>query len=186
MIKKTTGRMLAIVGVAAAAFGAGAAIAAKAPAVITAVPFADAKWTNLMGDGGPSMAQLWGDSTKAGESGFLLKLPAGFVSPAHSHSNDYWAVTVAGKMSHWSDLQSEKDAVALPAGSYAMMPAKLKHISKCAPGAECIIMVRMKGKFDFIPVEKAGEAKGDAAKKDTKAEAKAEKKEAAKPAEAKK
>jgi quercetin dioxygenase-like cupin family protein len=163
--KKTTGRMLGIAALVLGGFGVRAAVA-KGPATITTMPFADAKWTNLMGDGGPSMAPLWGDPTKSGESGFLLKLPAGFVSPAHSHSHDYWAVTVSGKMSHWQDTQTEKDAVPLPVGSYVMMPAKLKHISKCAPGAECIVLVRMKDKFDFTAADAKGEAKND--KKDAK------------------
>jgi quercetin dioxygenase-like cupin family protein len=164
--KKTAMWMLGMATLAVGAFGARSALA-KPAATITAMPFAAAKWTNLMGDGGPSMSPLWGDPMKGGESGFLLKLPAGFVSPMHSHSHDYWAVTVAGKMSHWSDSQTEKDAVALPVGSYAMMPAKLKHISKCAPGAECIVFLRMKDKFDFTSVETKGDAKGDM-KKDSK------------------
>jgi hypothetical protein len=170
MNKKTTGWMLGMAVLAMGGLVARAALA-KPPAGITTAPFADAKWTNLMGDGGPSMAPLWGDPMKGGDSGFLLKLPAGFVSPAHSHSHDYWAVTVAGKMSHWSDTQTEKDAVPLPVGSYAMMPAKLKHISKCAPGAECLVLIHMKEKFDFVAVPVKGEAKADAktdAKKDVK------------------
>jgi hypothetical protein len=170
--KQVTGWMLGMAALAAGAFGARVAMA-KPPAGITTLPFADAKFVLVMGDGGPSVAPLWGDSSKGGEAGFLLKLPAGFVSPLHSHSHDYWAVTLAGKMSHWSDTQTEKDAVPLPVGSYAMMPGKLKHVSKCAPGAECIVFIRVRDKFDFVAAEPKGEAKGDA-----KGGAKGEKKDA--------
>src|SRR5438093_1632717 len=113
------------------AFGVGVAVA-KPPAAPTTSAYSDMKWESPMGEGGPQVSPLWGDMKKAGDTGFLLKLPAGFVSPMHSHTNDYWAVTIQGSMSHWSDAQTEKDAIALPAGSYTMMPGKMKHTSKCA------------------------------------------------------
>ncbi len=109
-----------------------------------------------------------------------LKLPAGFTSPAHSHSSDYWAVLVQGKMTHWAaEGGSEAEAKQLGVGDLTYMPAKVNHISKCFPGADCVMAIYQKGKFDFIP---AKEAKAAAPAKDAKPEAKAEAKEPAKPA----
>jgi len=150
----------------------GAAFAKGAPAAPTAMPMADVKWVDLMGPGGPQMAVLWGDPTKGGESGFLLKLPAGMVSPPHSHTNPYWAVTIQGSMSHWlAEGGSEADAKQLPAGGFEMMPGKVKHISKCAAGADCIMAVRMNGKFDFKAVEQPKAAAAPAAGKPADAKA---------------
>ena len=110
----------------------------------------------------PAMAPISGDGTKGAYEGYL-KLPAGFESPPHSHTNEYWSVLVQGKMTHWAaEGGSEKEAKVLGVGDLTHMPAKLVHISKCFPGVDCIMVTMQKGKFDFI-VAKA------TAKKDEKA-----------------
>jgi len=32
------------------------------------------------------------------------------------------------------------------------MPGKVAHVSKCFPGADCVMVMMQKGKNDFIPV----------------------------------
>jgi hypothetical protein len=136
-----------------ATFAAGYVFAkGEAPKAPTATAVSEMKWTDLMGPGGPSMSVLWGDPMKGGESGFLLKLPAGMVSPPHIHNSDYWAVTISGTPSHYeSEHGKEADAKPLPPGSMVMMPAKMHHVSRCAAGAECVMFIRMTGKFDMVP-----------------------------------
>jgi hypothetical protein len=116
----------------------------------------DAKWTPLMKDSPlPALAPIVGDAMKGPYEGYL-KLPAGFESPPHAHSNEYWAVLVQGKMAHWAaDGGSEKDAPPMGVGDLAHMPAKVMHISKCYPGADCIVVLMQKGKFDFLPAKPA-------------------------------
>jgi quercetin dioxygenase-like cupin family protein len=156
MTKKTLGWISVTAMVAAGAFGAGVAVAkgpAKAPELSL---LKDATWTPLMKEGPlPAMSPISGDGTKGAYEGYL-KLPAGFESPPHSHSSDYWAVLVQGKMTHWAaNGGSEKEAKQLGVGDLTYMPAKLEHISKCYPGAECIMVVMQKGKFDFLPAKAA-------------------------------
>jgi hypothetical protein len=150
-------------GLALGAFVVGTAVAkgpaAKAPELSL---LKDATWTPIMGGPLPAVAKIEGDPTKGAYEGYL-KLPAGFESPPHSHTNDYWAVLVQGKMTHWAvDGGSEKDAKQLGVGDLTYMPGKLVHISKCYPGADCIMAVMQKGKNDFIPVK---DAKAPTAKK---------------------
>src|SRR5215470_7442419 len=57
----------------------------------------DATWTALMKDPLPAVAPITGDGTKGAYEGYL-KLPAGFESPVHSHTNEYWSVLIQGKM----------------------------------------------------------------------------------------
>ena len=155
MTKKTLGWISVMALVAAASFGAGVAVAkgaaAKAPELSL---LKDASWTPLMKEGPlPAMSPISGDATKGAYEGYL-KLPAGFESPPHSHTNDYWAVLVQGKMTHWAaNGGSEKDAKQLGIGDLTFMPAKVEHISKCYPGSDCIMVVMQKGKFDFIPAK---------------------------------
>jgi hypothetical protein len=139
--------------VAAGSFAAGVAVAkgaAKAPEITA---FNDLTWTPLMKEGPlPAVAPIEGDGMKGAYFGYL-KLPAGFESPAHIHTNDYWAVLVQGQMAHWAaEGGSEKDAKAIGPGGWVHMPAKVAHISKCYPGVDCVMAVVQKGKFDFVPV----------------------------------
>ena len=81
----------------ASAFVAGVAVgkaAAPAPKFTAAE---EVKWDD---QGGLKLATLFGDYKK-GPYGGLLKLPAGFTSPLHSHSGTYEAVEISGTSSHW-------------------------------------------------------------------------------------
>jgi quercetin dioxygenase-like cupin family protein len=153
MTKKT---ILAIstvaVGLAAASFAAGIAVAkgaAKGPELTT---LGELAWTPIMKEGPlPAVSPIEGDGLKGAYMGYL-KLPAGFESPPHMHTNEYWAVLVQGQMTHWAtDGGSEKDSKAIGPGGWVHMPAKTAHVSKCYPGVECIMVTMQKGKFDFIP-----------------------------------
>jgi len=147
------------VALSAGSYYAGVA-AAKAPAKIEITPMADMTWTPVMKEGPlPAVAPIEGDGTKGAYYGYL-KLPAGFESPPHSHTNDYWAVLVQGQMTHWAaDGGSEKDSKAIGVGGLVHMPGKLVHVSKCYPGADCIMAVVQKGKNDFIPAPAPKESK---------------------------
>jgi quercetin dioxygenase-like cupin family protein len=172
MKKKTLALTATVLALTSVSFIAGLAVAKGAAKMPVLSPLADAKWTPLMKDGPlPAMAPIEGDAMKGAHFAYL-KLPAGFTSPAHTHSYDYWAVLIQGKMTHWAtNGGSEAEAKQLGVGDLTYMPAKVEHISKCFPGAECVMAVYQKGKFDFIP---AKEAKAAAPAKDAKPEAKAE------------
>jgi hypothetical protein len=162
MKKKTFALTATVLALTSASFVAGIAVAKSAAKMPELSTLADAKWTPLMKEGPlPAFAPIEGDAMKGAHFAYL-KLPAGFTSPAHSHSSDYWAVLVQGKMTHWaSNGGSEADAKPLGVGDLTFMPAKVEHVSKCFPGTECIMAVYQKGKFDFLT---AKEAKAPAAK----------------------
>jgi hypothetical protein len=127
---------------------AGAKTAAKEPVISL---LSEAKWIPLMKEGPvPAVALIQGDPMKGGYFAFL-KLPANFTSPPHAHTSDYWAVLIQGKMTHWSAVGgSEAASKQMSVGDSAFMPAKVEHISKCYPGADCIMAMMQKGKNDFI------------------------------------
>jgi hypothetical protein len=152
MTKKQFIAFSAVTVAIAASFAAGFAVAkgaAKAPELTS---FSELTWTPLMKEGPlPALAPIEGDGMKGAYLGFL-KLPAGFESPPHSHTNDYWSVLVQGQMTHWAvDGGSEKDSKAIGPGGVTHMPGKMLHVSKCYPGQDCVMVVMQKGKFDFIP-----------------------------------
>ena len=131
----------------------------------------DLKWTPLdpkLGAKGPSTAVLWGDPA-SGEHGFLIKIPAGGTSPAHTHSADYHAVVVQGTVMNYAP--DDKAPKEMPPGSYYSQPGNMAHITACKAGKECMSYVYIKGKFDFAPAGDAGAGSGSAAPADMKGSA---------------
>ena len=163
MIKKTLVGSAIVAGVAGLSFAAGLAVA-KGPAKEPALSLlSEATWTPVMKEGPlPATAPIEGNGAKGAYLGYL-KLPAGFTSPVHSHTFDYWAVLVQGKMTHWAATGSEAGAKQLGIGDLTFMPGKVEHVSKCFPGAECIMVIMQKGKGDFVPGKAAPGAPADKA-----------------------
>src|SRR5437868_14983455 len=91
-MKKTTFALTAtVLALTSASFVAGLAVAKGAAKMPVLSSLADAKWTPLMKEGPlPAFAPIEGDAMKSAHFAYL-KLPAGFTSPVHSHTSDYWA-----------------------------------------------------------------------------------------------
>ena len=90
-------------------------------------------------------APAYGDLAN-GAHGTFLRMPAGYVSPTHIHTEDYWAVVVSGVM-----VNKKPDGVdvALPAGSYYFQKGGEHHVTKCISPNECLFFVSQNGKFDY-------------------------------------
>ncbi|MDQ3369255.1 MAG: DUF4437 domain-containing protein [Myxococcota bacterium] len=97
-----------------------------------------------VGDQGPMVAPLWGDVATA--SGSFIKLPAGMVSPPHTHSSDYHAVVIKGTVLNY--LPGDQAPKELGPGSYYMQPGGGSHITACKAGSECLSYVYSVGTFD--------------------------------------
>ena len=118
------------------------------------MPADDVKWTDLDPKGAPGVkiADLWGDHAK-GAFGALIKFPAGFAAPLHTHTNDFKIVIVSGT---FIQAPEGKPEFRLGPGSYLMQPGgNYKHTSACDKASECLFLVQSTGKFDLKPVETA-------------------------------
>ncbi|WP_243286598.1 cupin domain-containing protein [Geothrix terrae] len=116
------------------------------------LPAGDIQWTDVPDVPGAQMATLDGDPTK-GAGHFLIKLKDGFVAPLHHHTSDHFATVLSGTMSFTVDGKE----TLLPAGSFFVFKGKKEHITKCMPGADCVLSVDVRGKWDVVP-EKAESA----------------------------
>jgi quercetin dioxygenase-like cupin family protein len=112
----------------------------------------------------PQISVVFGDLKKKGPIGYLLKVPAGTKSPAHTHSSDDYAVVIKGALNNYAPGAEGK---ALGPGGTWFQPAKVAHVNHCEGSAPCEVFVYMPTGFDFMP------APSDA-KADSKAETKAE------------
>lgn len=89
----------------------------------------------------------FGDLSK-GAHGSFVKLPAGFVSPLHTHTQDYYGVVVTGVVANEVDAAA-KDRP-LPPGSYWFQKGQAKHVTKCLSANECVVFISQPGKFDYV------------------------------------
>lgn len=157
-------RMSVVATLVTGAFVAGVAVGKSDPAPkVKFVANEEVKWDDL--GGGPKFALLTGDYQK-GPYGALMRLPAGFTSPLHSHTGTYEAVEISGTSSHWLKGEDGKKAKKMTPGSYWTINGKVEHVSACAAGTDCVFFVWQKTKYDFVQSkEVASKAAAPAPKK---------------------
>ena len=147
--RKSLVSALVLVAVAGLSYAAGAA-KGKAPVITGA---SDLKWDPYAPGVPLQVAKLWGDRTKGGEYGMLLKLPPGFEAGSHSHTADYEAVLVQGTWIHSNDGDAAPKE--LSPGSYVFQPGKQNHNDVCKSKTDCIVFIHQHAKGDFIPAKTA-------------------------------
>ena len=116
------------------------------------VPAADVKWMDLdpVGAPGVKIADMWGDHTK-GAFGAIIKTPAGWTTPLHTHTNAFNLTVISGT---FLQTPEGKATVRLGPGSYATQPGgSYKHVTGCDKASECMFAVHADGKFDLIPAK---------------------------------
>jgi hypothetical protein len=91
-VKKNLVRALVLFGVAGLSYAAGAA-KGKQPIIMAA---SEIKWEEYAPGVPLQVAKLWGDRTKGGSYGMLLKMPAGMEAGSHTHTQDYHGINVQG------------------------------------------------------------------------------------------
>jgi hypothetical protein len=91
----------------------------------------------------------YGDLSK-GKHGTFIRMPANFVSPLHTHTEDYFGIVIQGV---GVTTQVGKQDVPLVAGSYWLQKGKEKHVTKCISDTDCLFFIYQPGKFDYVPAQ---------------------------------
>ena len=140
----------------AAAFAMALAAAVVAPNAIAKdtkkggdaelMPAGSLKWSDVPGFPGVKITALQGNPDK-GAHHSMLKLPGGFAAPLHHHTPDHYVTVVSGTLVLTVDGKETK----LPPGSYFSFVGKKQHITKCESGADCVLSVDSRGKWDVLP-----------------------------------
>jgi len=110
------------------------------------LPATDLKWADVPDFPGLKMAVVDGDPAK-GPSHFLIKFQDGFAAPLHHHSSDHFATVVSGTLLLTVDGKETR----LPAGSFFLFRGMKEHITRCEPGADCVLSLDVRGKWDVVP-----------------------------------
>ena len=81
-----------------------------------------------------------------GQHGTFVRMPAGFKSPVHTHTEDYYAVVLKGVGANHSP---KGEVVPLPVGSYWFQRGEEAHVTQCLSDDECLFFIVQPGKFDY-------------------------------------
>jgi quercetin dioxygenase-like cupin family protein len=112
------------------------------------LPAAEIKWADVPGFPGVQMAVLGGNPGK-GPHHSMLKFVGGFSAPLHHHSADHYGTVVSGNLVLVVDGKEHK----LPAGSYFAFTGRGKHETRCDAGADCVLAIDARGKWDVVPAD---------------------------------
>lgn len=103
---------------------------------------------------GPRAANLWGDRTGKGASGFLVKFIDGFESPPHIHNITYRGVVISG------EVHNDDPAAApmwMTSGSYWTQPAGEVHITAAKGRFNLVYVEIQQGPYLVQPAEEAND-----------------------------
>ena len=104
-----------------------------------------------LSEGNPvEAAFLWGNP-ETGPATFMVRIPAGYAEPFHSHTATYHAVLVKGDFQS-RDPDNPDDATTYGPGAFMVQPGGGVH-AEASAGEEVVALVRFDGPPDFVPAE---------------------------------
>ncbi len=97
----------------------------------------------------PNIAFLWGNPQDGEPNGTLVKLPPGFTGKIRSNGSTFRAVVIQGRAQY--QVPNETKGKTLEPGSYFSSEGEFVHQISSEVEEECIIYVRVEGKYEVIP-----------------------------------
>ena len=113
------------------------------------VAASELKWVDQAGTPGVQVAVVEGDATKGAHHAFH-KFPGGFSAPLHHHSSDHYGSVVSGSVTITPEGMPGKT---LGAGSFFEFHGGMKHTTTCEAGADCVLLIDCRGKWDVVMAE---------------------------------
>lgn len=104
---------------------------------LTDVPWEDAPIP------GVQLALAWGDDATGAT--WLIKFDPGVALPMHTHSNDYWGLSIQGT---WVHIEADGTEVATSPGDYSLVPGGVVHADRCDSTVPCIGLLNFTGPRD--------------------------------------
>lgn len=97
----------------------------------------------------PKVAFLWSNPQNNRLNGTLVKLPTGFTGEIRNQGSTFRAVAIQGQLKY--QMPNAIDVTTMEPGSYFGSEGKLMHQVSCEAEQECIIYVRVDGKYEIVP-----------------------------------
>lgn len=92
---------------------------------------------------GVQLAHLWGED-KTGARWFF-KMEPGVALPMHTHTHDYWGMTIQG---NWVHIEANGTEVPTQIGDYSFVKGGVAHADRCDSDIPCIGILDFAGPRD--------------------------------------
>ncbi|MFK8076590.1 MAG: cupin domain-containing protein [Granulosicoccus sp.] len=97
---------------------------------------------------GVQLAHVWGDD-KTGAR-WYFKMAPGVEVPMHTHTHDYWGMTLQG---NWVHIEADGTEVPTSMGDYALVEGGVPHADRCDSDIPCIGLLDFAGPRDVALVQ---------------------------------
>ena len=97
---------------------------------------------------GVQLAHLWGDDETGAR--WFFKMGPGVALPMHTHTHDYWGMTIQG---NWVHIEADGTEVPTGAGDYALVEGGVPHADRCDSDIPCIGLLDFAGPRDVALAE---------------------------------
>ncbi len=108
----------------------------------THVALADVKWEDAPLPG-VQFAIAWGEDATG--AAWLFKIDPGVALPMHTHTSDYWGLTISGT---WVHIEADGTEAPTGPGDYAFVKGGDVHADRCDGDAPCIFLLDFAGPRD--------------------------------------
>lgn len=97
---------------------------------------------------GVQLALAWGDDAVG--AAWLIKMDPGAALPMHTHTHDYWGLSIAGT---WVHIEADGTEVSTGPGDYSLVEGGAVHADRCDSDVPCIGLLTFSGPRDVTLAE---------------------------------
>jgi quercetin dioxygenase-like cupin family protein len=97
---------------------------------------------------GVQLALAWGDDATG--AAWLFKMDPGVALPMHTHTHDYWGLSIAGT---WVHIEADGTEVSTVPGDYSLVEGGVVHADRCDSDVPCIGLLAFTGPRDVALAE---------------------------------
>ena len=92
---------------------------------------------------GVQLAHLWGDDATGAR--WLIQMDPGVALPMHTHTHDYWGLSIQGT---WVHIEADGTEVSTGPGDYSLVQGGDIHADRCDSDVPCIGLLDFAGPRD--------------------------------------
>ncbi|MBF9030351.1 cupin domain-containing protein [Rhodobacterales bacterium HKCCE3408] len=111
------------------------------------VALGDVEWVDAPIPG-VQLALAWGDDATGAT--WLIRMEPGVALPMHTHTSDYWGLSIEGT---WVHIETDGTEVATGPGDYSLVPGGIVHADRCDSDIPCIGLLAFSGPRDVALAE---------------------------------
>jgi len=92
---------------------------------------------------GVQLALAWGEDATG--AAWLFKMDPGVALPMHTHTHDYWGLSITGT---WVHIEADGTEISTVPGDYSLVEGGVVHADRCDSDVPCIGLLAFTGPRD--------------------------------------